>query len=58
MDDDRRTISVEAPEANQQPVTSDVALDSTALSRILNEVRNDVPSNPSAYNRTYNRHNR
>jgi hypothetical protein len=36
----------------------EVGLDSAALARLLDEVRNDTAFNPSAYNRTYNRHNR
>lgn len=38
--------------------TADISLDSVALARLLEEVRNDTAFNPSAYNRTYNRHNR
>ena len=35
-----------------------VKLASAALARILQEVRNDVISAPTAYNRVHNRHNR
>jgi hypothetical protein len=44
------------PERPQPAV--EVDLDSVALARVLDEVRNDAVFNPSAYNRTYNRHNR
>lgn len=33
-------------------------LDSVALRRLVEEVRNNEPLNVSAYNRTYHRHNR
>lgn len=33
-------------------------LDSVALTRLVNEVRNDAVSAPTAYNRVHNRHNR
>ncbi|WP_426409235.1 YhhA family cyclophane-containing RiPP [Bradyrhizobium ganzhouense] len=36
----------------------DIGLDSEALARLLEEVRNDTSFTPAAYNRTYNRHNR
>jgi hypothetical protein len=35
-----------------------MGLDSEALARLLEEVRNDTSFTPAAYNRTYNRHNR
>lgn len=34
------------------------ALESAALARIIEEVRNNEPSEPHAYNRMHNRHNR
>lgn len=40
------------------PATDSVKLDSVALARILEEVRNDAVSAPTAYNRMHNRHNR
>lgn len=36
----------------------EIGLDSEALARLLEEVRNDTSFTPAAYNRTYNRHNR
>jgi len=33
-------------------------LDSAALARLMEEVRNDAVSAPTAYNRMHNRHNR
>ncbi len=36
----------------------DVVIDSVALARLLDEVRNEEPVSTTAYNRTYNRHNR
>jgi hypothetical protein len=33
-------------------------LDSAALARLVDEVRNDAVSAPTAYNRVHNRHNR
>ena len=36
----------------------ELGLDSAALARLLDEVRNDTAFTPAAYNRTYNRHNR
>jgi hypothetical protein len=41
-----------------QDIAKEVVLDSVALARLLDEVRNDTTFNPAAYNRTYNRHNR
>ncbi len=38
--------------------TQSLKLDSAVLARILDEVRNDAVSAPTAYNRTHNRHNR
>jgi len=35
-----------------------VQLDSVALARLLQEVRNGAVSAPTAYNRQHNRHNR
>lgn len=34
------------------------AIDSAALARLLDEVRNNVEFSPNAYNRMHNRHNR
>jgi len=36
----------------------DVSLDSVALSRLLDEVREENAEMSRSYNRTYNRHNR
>ena len=33
-------------------------IDSAALARLLDEVRNNVEFSPNAYNRMHNRHNR
>ncbi len=43
-----------------KPETTDVAvkLDSPVLKRLLDEVRNETVSAPTAYNRMHNRHNR
>lgn len=38
--------------------TDPLKLDSAALARLIDEVRNDTVSAPSAYNRMHNRHNR
>ena len=38
--------------------TQSLKLESAALSRLLDEVRNNQVSAPTAYNRTHNRHNR
>ena len=38
--------------------TDSLKLDSAALTRLMDEVRNDTVSAPSAYNRMHNRHNR
>ncbi|MDR6790400.1 hypothetical protein J2Y58_003780 [Sphingomonas sp. BE138] len=35
-----------------------VKLDSVALSRLMDEVRNNTDRQPTAYNRMHNRHNR
>lgn len=35
-----------------------IGVDSVVLARLLNEVRNNVTSAPTAYNRMHNRHNR
>jgi hypothetical protein len=34
------------------------ATDSVAIKRLIEEVRQDTPSHPTAYNRIYSRHNR
>ena len=36
----------------------DTAVDNVTLARLLEEVRKDEPSEPHAYNRMHNRHNR
>lgn len=54
-------ISVPAPDETPYDATAviDIAwLDSAALRRLVEEVRNDEPLNLTAYNRTYHRHNR
>ncbi|WP_165191640.1 YhhA family cyclophane-containing RiPP [Caulobacter soli] len=38
--------------------TGSLKLDSAALQRLMQEVRNNAVSTPSAYNRMHNRHNR
>ena len=38
--------------------TDSLKLDSAALARLMEEVRNGAVSAPSAYNRMHNRHNR
>lgn len=38
--------------------TDSLKLDSAALARLMDEVRNDAVSAPGAYNRMHNRHNR
>lgn len=38
--------------------TDSLRLDSAALARLMNEVRNQAVSAPTAYNRVHNRHNR
>lgn len=55
----------EAPMKNTPVRESDEAaaalplqLDSVALARLMEEVRNDSVSQPTAYNRMHNRHNR
>jgi hypothetical protein len=44
--------------AEDVPSDDDVVIESVALARLLEEVRNEEPVSPAAYNRTYNRHNR
>ena len=46
-----------APTAEKAPPTA-VRLDSVALARLVEEVRNSAESQPTAYNRMHNRHNR
>ncbi|WP_327196609.1 YhhA family cyclophane-containing RiPP [Sphingobium sp. Leaf26] len=46
------------PEPIQHAETTFLSLDSAALARLMEEVRNDAVSSPTAYNRTHNRHNR
>ncbi|WP_174296887.1 YhhA family cyclophane-containing RiPP [Sphingomonas bacterium] len=46
-----------APTANKARPTT-VQLDSVALARLMEEVRNSTESQPTAYNRMHNRHNR
>lgn len=43
--------------ADEAPPTA-VALDSVALARLMDEVRNGTDAQVSAYNRMHNRHNR
>lgn len=38
--------------------TRSLTLESAALARLIEEVRNNAVSSPSAYNRMHNRHNR
>ncbi|MGA9580761.1 MAG: YhhA family cyclophane-containing RiPP [Allosphingosinicella sp.] len=50
-------------EATPIPAPKDVApdplgVDSVVLARLLEEVRNNMASAPTAYNRMHNRHNR
>jgi hypothetical protein len=46
------------PHTNKVAATQSLKLDSAALQRLVQEVRNDAVSAPSAYNRVHNRHNR
>jgi hypothetical protein len=45
-------------ESTDKPVSTDLPLDSVALARIMEEVRNNADQQPTAYNRMHNRHNR
>ena len=45
-------------ESNNKPTVTNPPLDSVALARIMEEVRNNTDQQQTAYNRTYNRHNR
>lgn len=57
-------MEITKAEAFQQagpPTSADVVPDSVALARLVEEVRSDrvgEPFSPTAYNRTYHRHNR
>ena len=46
------------PVADHRAGPSLLGLDSAALMRLMEEVRNDAVSSTTAYNRTHNRHNR
>lgn len=46
------------PRETPEVAEADVPLDSVTLARLLREIRNDAPSEPHAYNRMHNRHNR
>ncbi len=50
--------AVPIPAPDQPADTALLGLDSAALARLMEEVRNDAVSSPTAYNRTHNRHNR
>ena len=57
MDSDTTTNT--ASEQSIEPECDEEAkLGSVALAQLLKEVRNDEPSQPHAYNRMHNRHNR
>ena len=45
------------PTADKAPPIA-VQLDSVALARLMEEVRNSTESQPTCYNRMHNRHNR
>lgn len=46
-------------EVDAQPMTDlDVAIDSPAIRRLIEEVRTETSDVPRNYNRTHNRHNR
>ena len=53
------SLILEAEKVGPSEAGDDLAiLDSATLIRLLDEVRNDEPSEPHAYNRMHNRHNR
>lgn len=56
MEDRSEAPAPQAVESDRED--DEVALDSVALARLLEEVRNDAPVSSTVYNRTYNRHNR
>lgn len=58
MEDRAETTDATDLEKLETPETDEVGLDSVALSRLLDEVRNSDGFQTSGYNRTYNRHNR
>ena len=47
-----------APADAGEAEAGDIVIGSTTLARLFEEVRNDEPSEPHAYNRMHNRHNR
>ena len=53
------TIAEELPKADNDLSEIDVRqIPSPVLARLIEEVRNEESSNPNAYNRYHNRHNR
>jgi len=46
------------PLGGKKILADTVTLDSAVLARLINEVRNDAVSAPTAYDRVHNRHNR
>ena len=58
MDDGVHVSEIEISNDGGEEAEFQTTLDSAALARILEEVRNERPSEPHAYNRMHNRHNR
>ena len=56
MPDDLFSPEIEMPV--EQPPNLDVAIDSPAIHRLIEEVRAEETDVPRSYNRTFNRHNR
>jgi hypothetical protein len=52
MDNTPLRLPADAPRATT------AGLDSVAIARLMEEVRNDTDRQPSIYNRVHNRHNR
>lgn len=50
--------STRIPASDDEAPPRSVPLDSVALARIMDEVRNGIDRQPAAYNRMHNRHNR
>ena len=53
-----RTSSAESVGQDAESETLDVAIESPAIRRLLEEVRSEITDVPRSYNRTFNRHNR
>jgi hypothetical protein len=49
---------METKPARKAPEAQSVKLDSAVIARLVEEVRNNTISAPTAYNRQHNRHNR